>query len=83
MARAEAERDSARHDASMARMDADAIGSARAKVESELARVQNALAVVEKARLKEEDEVSRLAEERVSLLLKLGTCKDELSAIQA
>ena len=39
MARAEAKRDTARHDASMARMDADATGSARAKVESELARV--------------------------------------------
>ena len=42
VARAEAERDAARHEASMARMDADAAGSARAKVESELARVQNA-----------------------------------------
>ena len=39
MARAEAERDVARNDALMARMDADASGSARAKVESELARV--------------------------------------------
>ena len=29
----------------MARMDADAAGSARTQVESELARVQNALAV--------------------------------------
>ena len=45
MARAEAERDVAYHEASMARMDADAAGSARAKVESELARVQNALTV--------------------------------------
>ena len=67
----------------MARMNADAIGSARAKVEFELARVQNALAVAEDARLKEEDEVSRLVQERVSLLLKLGTCKDEVSAIKA
>ena len=39
MARAEVERDDARHGASMARMDADAAGSAKAKVESELARV--------------------------------------------
>ena len=50
MARAEAERDAAHHDASMARMDADAVGIARAKVEFELARVQNSLAVVEEAR---------------------------------
>ena len=39
MARAEAERDTASHDASMARMDANAVGSARVKVDSELARV--------------------------------------------
>ena len=50
MARDEAERDAARHDASMARMDADAARNARAKVESELAQVQNALVVVEEAR---------------------------------
>ena len=45
VARAEVEKDAARHEASMARMDADTGGSARAKVESELAKVQNALAV--------------------------------------
>ena len=50
VARAEAEKDAARHDASMARMDADAVGCARAKVDSELARVQNALAITEEAR---------------------------------
>ena len=33
--------------------------------------------------MKAEDEVIRLAEERVSLLLELGTCKDEVSAIRA
>ena len=48
MARAEVKRDAARYDALMARMDANAAGSARAKVESELARVQNALAIIEK-----------------------------------
>ena len=83
VAQAKAERDVARHDASMARMDADTAGSARAKVDSKLARVQNALAVVEEARRKVEDEASRLAVERVSLLLELGTRKDEMSALQA
>ena len=63
VAQAEAERDAARHEASMARMDADAAGSARAKVESELARVQNTLAVSEEARRKTEDEASRLVVE--------------------
>ena len=83
MGRAEAKRDAALYEASMARMDAAATGSARTQVEFELARVQNALAVLEEARQKAEDEVSRLAPERVSLLLKLRTCKDEVSAIRA
>ena len=48
-----------------------------------MARVQNSLAVTEEARRKAEDEASRLADERVSLLLELGTCKDEVSAIRA
>ena len=44
----------------MARMDADAVGKVRARVESELARVQNALATTEEARQKADDEVSCL-----------------------
>ena len=83
MARADVKSYIARNDASMARMDADAAGNARAKVESKLDRVQNALAVVEEARRKAKYEASRLADEQVSLLLELETCKDEVSAIQA
>ena len=83
MARAKAERDTAHHEALMACMDANAAGSARVKVESELARVQNALAVIEEARQKAKDEDNRLAVEQVSLLLELGTSKDEVSALQA
>ena len=75
MARAEAKRYPARHNDSMAHMDAEA------KVESELSRVQNAMAVVEEARRKAEDEARCLADERVSLLLELKTFKDEVSAI--
>ena len=82
-ARAKVERDSARHEASMAHMDVDAGRSARSKVESELARVQNSLAVLEEARWKAEDKASHLAVERVSLLLELKTSKDEVSALQA
>ena len=78
-----ASHDAASHDALMARMDANAARNAREEVEFELAKVKNALAVVEEARLKAEDEVSHLADERVSLLLELGTCKDEVSAIRA
>ena len=83
VARVEAERDAARHEAPMAHMDADVAGSARAKMESELARVQNVPADSEEARRKSEDEASRLDVERVSLLLELGTSKDEVSALQA
>ena len=82
MVRAEEERDAARHDSLMAHMDADAAGNVRARLESELARVQSALAAIEEARQKANDEVSCLTDERVSLLLKLGTCKDEIPAIQ-
>ena len=71
MARAEAEIDATRHEASMARMDANVVGSARAKAESELARVQTDLAVVKEAGQKAEDKASRLAVERVFLLLEL------------
>ena len=63
MACAEIERDAARHAALMARMDADGAGNVRAKVESELVRVQSALAAVEEARWKADDEISRLANE--------------------
>ena len=82
MAQAKAERDTARHDALMARMNANAAGNARAKVEFELAWVQNALVVAEEAKRKREDEASHPADKRVSLLLELGTCKDEMSAIR-
>ena len=83
MARAEVERDVARYDALMARMDADAVRNARARVEFELARVQNSLAAVEEARRMADDKVSRLIDEQVSLLLELGTCKNEISSIRA
>ena len=66
----------------MARLDADAAGNARARVESKLARVQSALATVEEARWKADGEISRLTNERVSLLLEHRTCKDYISAIR-
>ena len=75
MARAEVERNATRHDAMMARMDADSAGNVRARVEPELARVQNALATAKEARQKADDEVSHLTDKRVSLLLELGICR--------
>ena len=63
-------------------MDSHAAGSARAKVESELVRVQHALAVSKEAMRKAEDEASHLVVDWVSLLLEIGTSKDEMSAFQ-
>ena len=45
----EAERVAARHEESMARLEAKATGSAQVQVESELARVQHALVALEDA----------------------------------
>ena len=63
-------------------MDADAAGSARAKVEFELASIKNALAIGEEARRKADDKVSHLTDERVFLLLEPRNCKDEMSTIR-
>ena len=55
-ARAEAERDAARHEATMAKLQIEGVVNTRAQVESELIRVQRALAVLENARLRAESE---------------------------
>ena len=82
--RVEAERDAARHEVVMARLEIEAAGRAQAQVqvESELARVQLALASSEDSRRKVESELDgaqqaltasgeawRKAEEEVSLLI--------------
>ena len=48
-ARAEAERDTARHEAAMAKLATEGAFNTRAQIESEIARVQNALALAEEA----------------------------------
>ena len=58
--RAEAERDAARHEALMARLDTETAGSAQAEVESELARVQHALAILKDARQKGESKLTEV-----------------------
>ena len=55
---AEAERDATRHEASMARLDAETAGSARAQVEYEFAMVQHPLASSKDARQKGESELT-------------------------
>ena len=71
-ARAEAERDAARHEAAMARLETDAAGSARAQMESELARVQHALTASKGARLKTESELDSV---RQALAAAGETCR--------
>ena len=55
--RDEVERDAARHEVAMARLEIDAAGSARAHMESELAQIQRTLATSEEARRKMESEL--------------------------
>ena len=102
-ARVEAERDAARHEVAMAKLQIEGVVNTRAQVESELARVQRALTVGENARLraeskcgvaqealavageaykKAEEENSRLANERLALVMELGTIKDDFAAFR-
>ena len=53
---AEAERDAARHEAAMARLEIEAMSGARAQVEAELSRIRLASAAAEDARMKTESE---------------------------
>ena len=48
-----------------------------------LARVQDALAIVEEARTKAETEAARLEVERTLLLLEIGTAKDDVSSLHS
>ena len=54
---AEVERDAALHEATMAQLETDEVGSARARMEFELARVQGGLTASEGVRLKVESEL--------------------------
>ena len=99
--RAEAERDTSCHEAAMAKLATEGAVNTRVQIESELSRVQRALAVAESARLraesergvaqeslsvageacrKAEEENSRLTDERLALVIELGTIKDDFVA---
>ena len=101
--RAEAERDAACHEAAMAKLATEGAVNTRAQIESELSRVQRALALAEEARQraesehgaarealalageackKAEEENGRLADERLDLVMELGTMKDEFAAFR-
>ena len=100
---AQAERDTTCHEAAMAKLETEGAVNARAHMESELARVQRALAVAESDRLraesehgvvqealsmageactKAEEENSHLTNERLSLIMELGTIKDVFVAFR-
>ena len=100
---AEAERDMACHEAAMAKLATEGAVNTRAQIESELARVQRALALSEEARRKAElecgaaqevsaaareackkaeEENSHLADEKLALVIELGTLKDNFDAFR-
>ena len=95
-ARAEAERDSARHEAVMAKLVTEGAVNTRAQMESVLARVQSALVLAEEARRraefehgaarealkKAEEENDYLADEKVALVIELGALKDDFAAFR-
>ena len=95
-ARAEAERDTARHEATMAKLATEGAVNTRAQMKSELARVQSALVLAEDAHRraefeqgaaqealkKAEEENGHLADEKVALIIELGALKDDFSTFR-
>ena len=102
-ARAEAKRDAACHEATMAKLATEGAVNTQAQIESELARVQRALALAKEARrrakseheaarealvatgeacTKSKEENGRLADEKLALVLELGSVKDEFTAFR-
>ena len=95
-ARAEAERDTGRHEAAMAKLATEGAVNTRAQIESELPRVQSALVLAEEARWraefeheaaqealkKAEEENDLLADEKVALIIELGVLKDNFAAFR-
>ena len=65
----------------MARLAVITSSDAKVRVEDNLARVLDALAVAEEHGRRSEDEIAYLAVERKSLLLELEASKDEVSSL--
>ena len=74
----EKERDEAKEEAQVARLDATAAGDAKARAKGDLARVQDALAVAKEAKRKAEAKTTHIEVEQTSLLLEIGAAKDEV-----
>ena len=79
----EKERDEAKEEAQNARLVVFATGDAKARVEDNLARVQDALVIAEDVRHKVEVEVARLEVEWTLLMLEIGATKDEVSSLHS
>ena len=75
--------DEAKEEARVSRLAAVVAGNAKARVEGDLAKVQEALAVAEEARCKVEAETALLEVERTSHMLELGVTKDEVSSLHS
>ena len=79
----EKERDEAKQEAKAAHLVAIEAGKAKARAEDDLARMQDALAVVEEDGQGLKVEVAHLTVERTSLLLELEISRDEVSALHS
>ena len=77
------ERDEAKEEAQVAHLVVVAVGDAKARVESDLAKVQESLVAAEEARRKAEAEIDRLEVERTSLLLELMEANDKVSSLHS
>ena len=84
----EKDRDKAKEEAQIARLAAVVAGDSKAITDGDLVRFKDALAaaeeakmVTEEARRKAESDATRLEVDRTSLLLELGTIKDEVSSL--
>ena len=95
-ARGEVERDTALHEAAMAKLLAEGALSTRAQIETELARVQRALGLTEEARWKAEfdrgaaqevlsatgEACKKAEEEKLVVVIELGAVKDDFVAFR-
>ena len=76
-------RDEAKEEAQVTRLVTVAAGDLKARMEGDLAKVQEALAVAEEDKRRAEAKTSCLVVERMSLLLKLGVTMDEVSSLHS
>ena len=79
----ENERDESKKEAWVAQLAVVVVGDEKARVEGNLAKVQEALVDAEEARRREKAETARLEVEWTSLLLEFEVAKDEVSSLHS